>query len=86
MGADYDTKTFRSGNSVAVRLPRELGVDADVRVRLERVGRDIHVKPIVDPAEAKRRIAAMLAELDALPPGGELGARIEIEIPDRAWL
>jgi antitoxin VapB len=45
------TKTFKSGNSVAVRLPKSLGVDAGVEmiVREER-GRYI-VEPVAKPQE-----------------------------------
>jgi antitoxin VapB len=45
------TKTFKSGNSVAVRLPRSLGVDAGVEmiVREER-GRYI-VEPVAKPQQ-----------------------------------
>lgn len=48
------TKTFKSGNSVAVRLPKALGVEAGVEmtVREER-GRYI-VEPVEEPATGKR--------------------------------
>ncbi|HEX2762992.1 MAG TPA: AbrB/MazE/SpoVT family DNA-binding domain-containing protein [Allosphingosinicella sp.] len=48
------TKTFKSGNSVAVRLPKALGVEAGVEmtVREER-GRYI-VEPVEDRAAGKK--------------------------------
>ena len=41
------TKSLKSGNSVAVRLPRSLGVSAGVEFELEREGDVIHLRPKV---------------------------------------
>ena len=86
MGVNFTTKTFKSGNSIAVRLPRELGVGADVQVCLEKVGNAIHVVPVHDPAEEKRRLMNMLAELDAIGPAGEIEVRDPDIFPDRPGL
>jgi antitoxin VapB len=43
------TKTFKSGNSVAVRLPKSLGVEAGV----EMIVREERGRYIVEPVEAK---------------------------------
>lgn len=86
MGTYIDTKTFRSGNSVAVRLPRELGFDADVAVRLERVGTGVHVKPLVDTAEQKRRLMRLVDRLTAIGPGHDIEQRDPDIFPDRPGL
>lgn len=86
MGVVVDTRTFKSGNSVAVRLPRELGFSPDVPVRLERVGNVVHVTPLVDEDAEKHRLLAMLAELDAIGPVGEVEARDPDIFPDRPGL
>jgi antitoxin VapB len=43
------TKTFKSGNSVAVRLPKSLGVEAGI----EMIVREERGRYIVEPVEAK---------------------------------
>ena len=82
MGA-HDTKSFKSGNSVAVRFPRGTGLDSDVPLTITREGNRYIVERRVDPEEGKRRPRAMLAAIAALPPGGELGERQAIEFPER---
>ena len=66
------TKTFKSGNSVAVRLPRALGVEPGVEmiVREER-GRYI-VEPVEGGAEEDRphRDCGLDAVAQASDPGG----------------
>lgn len=54
MGEEYTAKTFKSGNSVAMRLPKGLGIKegVEMKVREER-GRFI-VEP-VEPVEAPKR-------------------------------
>ena len=38
------TKTFKSGNSVAVRLPKELGFEAGVDVEVEHQGNGVMIR------------------------------------------
>lgn len=45
------TKTFKSGNSVAVRLPKSLGVVAGVEVSV----REEHGRYIVEPVDQPKR-------------------------------
>jgi antitoxin VapB len=45
------TKTFKSGNSVAVRLPKSLGVEAGVEMTV----REERGRYIVEPVEVPRR-------------------------------
>lgn len=81
---EIDTRSFKSGNSVAVRFPRVLGLPADVPITIAREGDSYLVTPQVDPGAGRRRVASMIAALKALPPGGEFGERPEIEAPERA--
>jgi antitoxin VapB len=85
MGA-IESKTFKSGNSVAVRLPRELGFAADMAVVIERTGDAITIRPARDAAAEKRRLDEMIAALRAIGPVGEIGERDAIDIPERPGL
>jgi len=78
-----ETRTFKSGNSVAIRLPKELGFAADMAVTIERVGNELKIVPVIDPAEGKRRLNKMIAALRAIGPIGEIGPREPVDIPDR---
>lgn len=81
-----ETRTFTSGNSVALRLPKSLGIAADTAMRIERRGNVLTVVPVVDAAEEKRKVAAMVAERRAIGPVGEIEVREPIEFPDRPGL
>ncbi|MGF7170985.1 antitoxin VapB [Sphingobium xanthum] len=50
--AEYVGKTFKSGNSVALRLPKGLGLPEGTEVRILREGR---MTFRVEPVEAPRR-------------------------------
>lgn len=85
MGA-IETKTFKSGNSVAVRLPKELGLASDVTVTLEKVGDTIRIKPVEGTQDGKLRVARLVAALRAIGPVDETGEREPIEFPERPGL
>ena len=68
-------KTFKSGNSVAVRLPKEIAFAPDTEVTVERKGDVITIRPAVDPAEEKRKVLDLVASLRALGPIGEVEKR-----------
>jgi len=81
-----ETKTFKSGNSVAVRLPKELGVAADVAVTIEQNGTTLTIKPALDPVEEKRKLTDLMARLrktGAITPAEK---REPIAFPDRRGL
>lgn len=78
-----ESKTFKSGNSVAVRLPKELGFAPNAAVMLERVGAGVMVTPVKDPVEEKRKLDRMIAALRAIGPVGEIGPREPVDIPER---
>ena len=60
-------KIFKSGNSLAVRLPKEIAFAPDTEVTVERKGDVITIRPAVDSAEEKRKVAELIASLRALP-------------------
>lgn len=84
----HETRTFKSGNSAAVRLPKELGFGIGVSVSLERdsTGRLI-VTPIVD-REAQRqamdRVYQAMREIGA--PADGVQPREPFEFVDRRAL
>ena len=80
------TRTFKSGNSVAVRLPKGLAIAADVDVMLEQRGNEIVLRPVKDPAAEKQKLLAMLAALKAIGPVDEIETRGPFEFPDRPGL
>jgi antitoxin VapB len=45
------TRTFKSGNSIAVRLPKALGIPAGVEMRV----REDQGKYVLEPVEQKRK-------------------------------
>jgi antitoxin VapB len=82
MGA-FESKTFKSGNSIALRLPRALGIGPDEKMVIEQHGSVLSVRPAVDPAEEKRKLLQMLDELRALPKPASIQKREPIEFPER---
>ncbi len=86
MGA-HETRTFKSGNSEAVRLPQGIGFGVGVAVQIEREGDRIVITPARNPAEEKARLLALLADLEAIgtPPDG-VQEREPFEFPERPGL
>lgn len=83
MNKPVHTRTFKSGNSVAVRLPKGFAVPAGVDVELEKSGDRVTIKLARDEAEAMRRFQSALAALKALPKPDRIEVREPIEFPDR---
>ena len=76
----YRTKTFRSGNSEAVRLPKEIGFGPGVEVEILRDGDTVTIR-------RKRMTNLELAELlRRLPKPDYIEEREPIEFPDRPGL
>jgi antitoxin VapB len=75
------TKTFKSGNSVAVRLPKELGIEAGVDVEIDRRGTEVVMR------KRSRRTPKELAELlMSMPKPREIQKRDKILAPRRPGL
>jgi antitoxin VapB len=71
------SKTFRSGNSEAVRLPKDVALGEGVEVVIVRAGDVLTIYP------ARASLREMAARLNALPPVGETEVRDVEEIPER---
>jgi antitoxin VapB len=67
MNAPIRSKTFKTGNSVAVRLPASLGVAENTPVEIERQGRRIVITETHDPEEERRKVIELVEALRALP-------------------
>lgn len=80
------TRTFKSGNSVAVRLPKGFAIDAGVEVELDKSGDVVTIRVSRDPAEEKARMLKWLDELNALPKPAEVQKREPVIFPKRRGL
>lgn len=86
MGA-HETKTFMSGNSVALRLPKSLAIGPNERMVIEQNGDVFTVRRVVDPAEAKRRMQQAYEALLAIgAPQDGVQPRDPFDFPDRKGL
>jgi antitoxin VapB len=74
------TKTFMSGNSEAVRLPKGIGFGDNVELEIIRDGDVITLRP------AKISMKQMIAELRKLPKPPYVEVRDTEEIPERPGL
>ena len=74
------TRTFRSGNSEAIRLPKEIAFWEDVELVLVRSGDVLTVYPAVTS------IPEMIARLQALPVPPSIEERDAEELPERQGL
>jgi antitoxin VapB len=70
MGEEYTAKVFKSGNSVALRLPKALGLKEGMEMKV----REERGQFIVEPADAPKRkidvskFAGKVPWLKAIPP------------------
>jgi antitoxin VapB len=72
-----DSKVFRSGNSEAVRLPKEVAFGRDMDVTVERRGDEVIIRP------KRQSIAEMVRKLRALPAPDHIMERDADIFPDR---
>ena len=79
----HETRTFKSGNSVALRLPKGLAIGPDEKMLIEQNGDVLTVRRLTDPAEEKRKLKALVEALRALPRPPEVEVRDPIEFPER---
>lgn len=87
MNAVPTTKTFKSGNSEAVRLPQGVGFGVGVEVRIEREGERVVITPARDPAAEKARLRKLVADLNAIGvPSDGVQPREPFEFPERRGL
>ncbi|MFC5373108.1 antitoxin [Brevundimonas faecalis] len=74
------SRTFRSGNSDAVRLPKEISFGPGVEVVIERKGDVVTLTP------KRKPVKEALARLRSLPKPSGVGVREDVEIPERSGL
>lgn len=77
----YVTRTFKSGNSEAVRLPKELGFGVDVEVEITRHGDTVSLRP-----KSRRTMQDLVDALRKLPKPDRIQEREPIEWPERPGL
>ena len=74
------TRTFRSGNSEAIRLPKDVAFGEEVELVIVRSGDVLTLYP------AATSIPEMIARLEALPVPPSIEERDDEELPERAGL
>lgn len=74
------TRTFKSGNSEAVRLPRDLAYGEGVELTIVRSGDVTTLYPVMNT------VASMIEELRKLPAPPAVERRDDEELPERAGL
>ncbi|MCC6920430.1 MAG: AbrB/MazE/SpoVT family DNA-binding domain-containing protein [Alphaproteobacteria bacterium] len=75
------TRTFKSGNSQAIRLPKDLAYPDGTELVVERAGDVVTIYPL-----PRLSIKEMLAQLDKLPKPTSVEIRDEGEIEERSGL
>jgi antitoxin VapB len=73
-------KSFKSGNSLAIRTPSQVAYPAGTELIIERTGDVMTIRP------KRPSIGEMLAKLEALPRPSCIEERDEIELPERPGL
>lgn len=82
-----ETKIFKSGNSLAVRLPKHFGFTEGMAVSVEANGQSVTINSVTDPVEEKRKLTAWIESLRALgPPILPVEVRDPDIFPDRPGL
>ena len=85
MGAIEGT-VYKSGNSAAVRLPKEIGLEIGTKVLIERIGNRVELRLKHDPGEEKRQLDRMIAALRELGSVTPVAPRDQPEAPERHGL
>lgn len=75
------SRTFKSGNSVAVRLPKDLGIEAGEELLIERSGHMVILRP-----KPKMTPAELIAELRKIGAPATPTKRQKIVFPKRRGL
>lgn len=75
------TRVFKSGNSLAVRIPKELAiVEASQDIEIEKIGDTLVLRPVV-----KRKLTGLAEAFAAFPPGFMAEGREFHEQKERDW-
>ena len=84
MNKPVHTRTFKSGNSVAVRLPKGFAIPANAEVELDKSGDTVTIRVTRDRDEVRRQLKALCEDLAAIGSAGDgVQARDPFEFPDR---
>lgn len=87
MNAPRTARTFKSGNSEAVRLPKDIGFGIGTEVTIERRGDTLVLKPVHDPDAARAANHDLVRRLREIGrPDDGVQPRPDFEAPDRAGL
>ena len=87
MTTPVHSKTFKSGNSVAVRLPKGLAIPAGVDVELDQSGDTVTIRVTRNRDDARRALRALCADLEAIGrPSDGVQPRPTFEAPKRPGL
>jgi len=71
------TRTFRSGNSEAIRLPRDVAFGEGVELEIVRSGDVMTIYPV------RASISSMIDRLNSLPKPPSIETRDDEELPER---
>ena len=66
MNAIVKGKVFKSGNSAAVRLPKELGFEPGTEIVLERRGNAVTIRAADDKEAIRREVRRMADDIRAI--------------------
>lgn len=82
----HETRTFKSGNSVALRLPKGLAIGPDEKMLIEQNGDVLTIRRLKDPAEETRKLKALVADLREIGRPPDVQARDPFDFPERPGL
>jgi antitoxin VapB len=77
---EADSKTFKSGNSEAVRLPKEVALGLNVAVTIRKDGDTLTIRP-----KQKKTFGDLVEALARLPKPDKPFKRERIIFPKRNW-
>jgi antitoxin VapB len=77
---EVDSKTFKSGNSEAVRLPKEVALGTNVEVTIRKDGDTLTIRP-----KQKKTLGGLVEALAKLPKPDKPMKRERIIFPKRDW-
>jgi antitoxin VapB len=86
MTKPVQTRTFKSGNSVAVRLPKGFGIPEGAEVELDKRGSVVTLRVSADGDADRLAMLQMLDDLQRLPRPARSQQREPIIFPKRRGL
>jgi antitoxin VapB len=83
----YSSRTFKSGNSEAIRLPKGLGFGIGAKVRIEREGDRLVLTPDTDVQQVQAELRQLVEDLRRIgAPADGRQERERFEFPERPRL